>query len=285
MSETDLPINAVFDFQRDAMMRTRETIQRSIETQQEFGEAFVDFESAKEASERSYDTVRTVTGLYFDAAESISPAGGQPFGEFRAAVEEGLDRIENSQLEAIETFEANLKESGDSADQFVEEFLAVLDDGFEAALEASEDAESNTVEAVEGVQEGIEELETELESRSEELTGSVEGGLERFEESVEELHEQAEKLADETGAVEITPDGTEAERDGEDAGQVADETEPDGDPLESINGIGPAYAGRLREAGIGSVDAVADADVETLADAAEVPETRAERWIEAAQSA
>ncbi len=284
MSKTDLPINAVFDFQRNAMTQTRETIQRGIETQQEFGEAFVDFDSAKEASERSYDTVRTITGLYFDAVESMAPAGSQPLEEFRVTIEESLDQIENSQLEAIDTFEANLQESGNSADKLVDEFLTVLDDGFEAAIEASEDAESNTVEAVEEVQEGIEELETELESQSEELTESVEEGLEQFEENVEKLQEQAEELVDEPGAVEITLDEDTEERD-EDAGQEADETEPDVDPLETINGIGPAYAGRLREAGIESIDAIAEADVETIADAAEVPENRAEGWIEAAQSA
>jgi polyhydroxyalkanoate synthase len=52
----------------------------------------------------------------------------------------------------------------------------------------------------------------------------------------------------------------------------------DGD-LESVNGIGPTYAERLREAGIDGLAALAAADPESVAEAAEVPVSRAEDWI------
>jgi len=54
--------------------------------------------------------------------------------------------------------------------------------------------------------------------------------------------------------------------------------------LEAIDGIGPSYADRLREAGIGNVADLADASAEGLADDADVPVSRLERWIEQAQS-
>jgi len=49
--------------------------------------------------------------------------------------------------------------------------------------------------------------------------------------------------------------------------------------VETIDGIGPTYADRLREAGIDTPDELAAASIEDVADAADVSETRAEDWI------
>ncbi len=52
------------------------------------------------------------------------------------------------------------------------------------------------------------------------------------------------------------------------------------DDLETVDGIGPAYAERLRESGIETASALAEADAETVADAADVGLKRAEDWLE-----
>jgi polyhydroxyalkanoate synthase len=52
--------------------------------------------------------------------------------------------------------------------------------------------------------------------------------------------------------------------------------------IEAIDGIGPTYADRLRAAGIDSLARLADADVETVAEAAEVSESRARDWVDQA---
>jgi len=62
--------------------------------------------------------------------------------------------------------------------------------------------------------------------------------------------------------------------------EVAEEDLQD---VESIDGIGPTYAERLREAGIESVAALSGADVETVADAAGVSESRAGDWLDQAR--
>ncbi|MFW5977981.1 MAG: class III poly(R)-hydroxyalkanoic acid synthase subunit PhaC [Halohasta sp.] len=56
------------------------------------------------------------------------------------------------------------------------------------------------------------------------------------------------------------------------------------EPLESVYGIGPHYAEQLREAGIESIDSLADADAETLADDVGVSVDRAREWIENAET-
>lgn len=50
--------------------------------------------------------------------------------------------------------------------------------------------------------------------------------------------------------------------------------------LESIEGIGPAYAGRLREAGVADGADLAAADPETLAAETGIAEGRIRNWIE-----
>jgi len=50
--------------------------------------------------------------------------------------------------------------------------------------------------------------------------------------------------------------------------------------VETLAGIGPTYAERLADAGLGTVDALGAADAETVAEAAEVSVARAEEWLE-----
>ena len=61
-------------------------------------------------------------------------------------------------------------------------------------------------------------------------------------------------------------------------------TEPQAPSLTDISGIGPVYATRLASAGIHSIQQLADADAEKVAEAADVPLTRAEKWVEAARN-
>ena len=53
-------------------------------------------------------------------------------------------------------------------------------------------------------------------------------------------------------------------------------------PLEEISGIGPTYAGRLRDAGVLSVSRLAELDPDRVADIARVSAARAKDWIEQA---
>jgi len=88
----------------------------------------------------------------------------------------------------------------------------------------------------------------------------------------------------ESGAVEIELEGGD---EGEANEAEETETEPETaesspDVQEAIDGVGPTYAERLRAAGFGTVAALADADPEPVAEAADVGVTRAEDWIDQA---
>jgi polyhydroxyalkanoate synthase len=78
--------------------------------------------------------------------------------------------------------------------------------------------------------------------------------------------------------IEDAEDASASDDAGTDVEAAVAEAVADGD-LESVNGIGPTYAERLREAGIDGLAALAVADPEAVAEAAEVPVSRAEDWI------
>jgi len=77
-----------------------------------------------------------------------------------------------------------------------------------------------------------------------------------------------------------TGDGTEVES-GDGGGEGGSE---DGEPVDEIKGIGPAYAERLAEAGVHTVADLAEADAAELDEAIEVGENRLQGWIDRAEA-
>jgi predicted flap endonuclease-1-like 5' DNA nuclease len=95
---------------------------------------------------------------------------------------------------------------------------------------------------------------------------------------------------DPDGAESDDPDGTEAGSSDEvdDESEAADEVGEDDaestadgstESVETIKGIGPAYAGRLEEVGIETVGELAAADAAEVADGIDVSESRVSDWI------
>lgn len=115
-------------------------------------------------------------------------------------------------------------------------------------------------------------------------------------EAIEAAAEQAPGQTSEgasRGADGETADSDDAAADTDDAGAGdepvdAADLEPEqpaggGDPLESVDGIGPAYAERLNEAGIEDVAELAAADAASVSDATGISEKRIGRWIDRAK--
>ncbi|MEF8820845.1 MAG: helix-hairpin-helix domain-containing protein [Halovenus sp.] len=75
----------------------------------------------------------------------------------------------------------------------------------------------------------------------------------------------------------------ESEDESADEPEAESEAEETAEPVDQISGIGPTYSDRLGSAGIGTVANLADSDPETVADAAQVSESRASDWIDRAQ--
>lgn len=100
--------------------------------------------------------------------------------------------------------------------------------------------------------------------------GSDDSGLESA-----EIEEPASSPIDEA-----EPDDASA-----DADEASGATEPDaaGEPVDSLGGIGPAYAERLGDAGIESVGDLATADAAAVAEGSDLSEGRVQGWIDLAR--
>ena len=93
------------------------------------------------------------------------------------------------------------------------------------------------------------------------------------------FHEKSDDGVDVDVAVETEDTGAaEAEDSGKDAPDLGD---AEGADVETVSGIGPTYADRLRDAGIESVAALAAEDAAAVATVAQVSESRAREWLEA----
>jgi polyhydroxyalkanoate synthase len=99
------------------------------------------------------------------------------------------------------------------------------------------------------------------------------------EEHVEDESDTGADVGDDDGVdIEVeSPEG--AGNDETDEGGV-DEDGIEAADVEVVNGIGPTFAGRLREAGVETVGDLADYDAAELAELAETTESRAADWLE-----
>ena len=116
-------------------------------------------------------------------------------------------------------------------------------------------------------------------------------------ELVERDGDDVESAIEEATDVEIADEESESNGESEEADDldgVADKTDIEedtrdpaatvGSELEEIDGIGPTYAERLRETGIGTIDELTEHDAAAVAEAAGVSEDRAADWLEQARS-
>jgi predicted flap endonuclease-1-like 5' DNA nuclease len=97
--------------------------------------------------------------------------------------------------------------------------------------------------------------------------------------------EGAAEPAEATGAVTEEGDEHEAAEPAEAAGPVGEEPDAGGagaDQVDTVSGIGPAYAGRLADAGVETVAELAAADAADLAGETDISEKRLQRLIDRA---
>ena len=151
--------------------------------------------------------------------------------------------------------EASDQGAGETTVTVEQEADGSVADGRPAGVEAG-DAASTAPD--DGVASGAEEA-----AGAEETTGAEVGAV-----------DESEDAADSGDAPSAAADDT-----------AADAAEPrsDGDPVDQIKGIGPAYGERLAEMGIETVDELAAADPVDVAEGASVGEKRASRWIDRAE--
>ena len=93
-----------------------------------------------------------------------------------------------------------------------------------------------------------------------------------------------EEAETETAEAEVKGEGKETAAEGEaETGTQEKESGDGAAALKGVSGVGPTYAGRLRDAGIEDAADLSEADPDNVAEAAEVSVERARGWIESAE--
>lgn len=248
MSQTNSAIDTMFDVQRATIEQSRDAFEQTIAAQQNFVRTMTEFDSVKQMNDRSYEAAHTMLDVYFDALESMMPSDRTTVLEdVHDTMVEQLDTLETNQSDALDTFEATVQDATDVTDEGLEAFVAALDEQLDTLLELHGDVETQTLESVD----------------------EFEGNLERIEAQVEEIQNRIEDasgdIADSTGEM------------------VELQVEATGESIESLPGLGTTYATRLQEQGIETLETLTEANVDVIAEAADVSTEQAEEWIDAAQ--
>lgn len=247
MNEITSPSSLMFDLQRQTIESTRTTIHHSIETQQAVATMAWDTMSAMQTPDAHVDAMRAVVDSYVDVLESTLSISAALTDELRAVMHEQLTIFADTQADQIEAIDQLVADASEPGDELFEEFVGMLDERFEALLTAHEDLEAQTVETLD----------------------EFDGDLDELRGAFEDLQEQIE-----TATATATDTATE---------QIDIQVDAVSESLEVIDGLGPTYAGRLHSEGIETLEALTEANANTVAEAADVSIDTAESWIDAAE--
>lgn len=154
----------------------------------------------------------------------------------------------------------------------------------ETAAETAPDTESES--AVKGTDESPEHEEEQEQEDEEPVAEETDAAASTGTMVETESDDDPDEMAEEAEATTVTDHaGTEesAAEPAEAAGPVPTEPEGGEDPVDSVSGIGSAYAKRLNEAGVESVADLLSADAAELADETGISEKRVRGWQDAAE--
>lgn len=244
MTNATTPFRAVFEMQRQSTRSGHRLFQQGLEVQQDALERFAGNSLAAQRAAQ-----RQGVELAREATNAQVEAFRSAFG---AADARGPSTVD-------EQFRAVADAQDEAWDELESEFHAVLEDlgeqqraalaqSFEAFLEAHRDVERQTMANLRQAQEAA--------VATQRRTGAV----------TRSAAESAEDVVDE--AADAAAEGTEAAA----------------ESIDALADLGGTYADRLYEEGYESVDALAEAEADAVAEAVDVSEAQAEEWIEGARS-
>jgi predicted flap endonuclease-1-like 5' DNA nuclease len=279
--------------QRSAQKQATELVQQLANAQYDAIESAVDEDEIRAALDEQFEqnaqhTQRLMNAQFEQGAELFQQLFNAQLDavesavddeEYRSAMNGQLYDFEAAQDDAWDEFESGFVEAFDALNAQQQRVVA---QSVEAFIDAHHDAERQTVEGVRQAEQAAETAQRQGQQVAETAQHQTEQAARTVQQQTQEVVETAAE-----GAEEIAEESADATE--EIASESADvdidvEDEDDGQELESIEGLGPTYADRLRQYGIQSVEHLAQADGETVADAAQISEERAGEWITSAQS-
>ncbi|MFD1563302.1 helix-hairpin-helix domain-containing protein [Haloarchaeobius amylolyticus] len=271
----------MFDAQRTAVKQSQQLLKQGMATQRNVDTmALTGLKGQASLQRQQLELAQAATHGYVNATAAVLPSDDA--SEVHRTIDETFDQLKTTYAEFYDVLERELERDVDSANELSEEFADALDEQTDQLLEITQSVEDRTVQNVDELSgqlreqlERTQELQDQLEDLLENQTSDVEELLERQAEQIERFQQQ---LEEQTEAVtqEIPVQGT-------DEPHTKIETDPE-HTLESVEGIDEEVREQLSEAGIATIADLTRAGPEAVAEAADIPESQAEEWIDQAEA-
>ncbi len=289
MSDITTPFDVAVEMQRESLKQSQDLFQRGLELQQNAVEAFMynGISAQRSAQRQTVDLLQGLFNAQLDAVESSLDDD-----EFRATLDRQFQRNAEMTQELVNaSFEQGAELTQELFNgQFDAVESALDDDEFRAALNGQfEDFEDTQRRAWNEFESEFGDTFADLSERQQELVAeTVEVALSAQQEAEDDTVgavRQSEAVAEDDHDVDAAVAETTEEQLAKDVRATENGSQYDhGDRLEDIPGLGEPYADQLRDSGIQSVDELADADTEIVAEAADISEDHAYDWVSKAQS-
>lgn len=274
---TETPFGAALAFQRGAIRQGQRTVEQGMDAQRAMTEAFVrnSIGMGRTVNRTGVEATRQGMTTFAGMMDVLFPGGAST----RASVDEGFDSVADAQDTAWRVVEEN-----------AEDALAAYADMAESQKDLFAESVSTTLEAHGRVGRRSSDAAVEYERQSPERTAHRERGEQADAREVTpdqpseprrtEIEAEESAPADASDTVDTAP---ESETATEPEVEAPDRAEPPtagtgGPSLDDISGVGMAYARRLEDAGIETVEQLRDADAAELSEETEISDERVENW-------
>lgn len=303
-SSSNTAIGSIFQAQRAVMDQGTAALEQGAEVQRTAQRLAIDgVEQVGPIQREGIDvTRRTVVGFVRALSRDGSDGPGEDIDEIFAQLEETHEDL-------FEQLERVLRESSESYDESLDDIIETFEAQVDEVKVAQRDLEATTDDAVEVRAETAENVadqtfdtaQVTMDATQEVTEETVDALEDAAEDATDAAADAADEAADTTerAADEITDSASDAADDAEDdlertVGSVEETVESAADQFDTeverfraeldseFDGLGETYADRIVDSGIESLDDLAEATAEDVAEAAQTSETQAQTWIDRA---
>ena len=164
MTQYTTPVTTAFEMQRATIEQSQKALKQGVEFQKNMNEAVIgSLDSQESAQRRGVELAQTAVHNYLDTVESTVPGVAPTVEEIRTTVDEQYDFLLENHAEAFENVEAEFHEGAETYDEMTGDAVAALDEQIDLLVEAHEDLEDQSVEAVEQWGDQLEDLQDQVE--------------------------------------------------------------------------------------------------------------------------
>jgi DNA repair exonuclease SbcCD ATPase subunit len=195
------PVSTAFEMQRNAIEQSHQAVESGVEFQKRLNAAALDGVDTTENAQRStVELTENAVHSYLDVVEATVPGAASVTAQVRENLDEQFDSLYQAHEEAFDVTEDEVAKGVDAYDELAVDYLATLNDGIEALLDAHEDVEAQTIEALEQFEAQFEEIQAQFEETGEEMQAQFEAQAEQFQEQFETQFEQFQAQLEELRA-------------------------------------------------------------------------------------